>query len=272
MEPESGVVSWRSLLAEGRTQSDVRRAIRSGDLHRIRRGWYACASADPDVAAAVAAGGVLSCVSALGAHGVWVPEGSRIHVRSRRRGPRFCRQYGTDQDPESAAVDSIPTALRHAVRCLDPEGLIIVCDSLVNLGLLARDEITLTLGAAPPRILRALDRCDRSESGTETIVRLRLRRRGIRVTPQVFIPGLGRVDLLVGRRLILEIDGRQYHSSSAQFESDRERDRRAIHMGYLVVRLSYRQVMYDWESAETTIVDLVRRREHQKVMPTAWPR
>lgn len=269
MNQDSGVHSYRSLRARGASQTDVRRAMRSGELMRLRRGWYAGPSADPTVSAAVTAGGVLGCVSALRARGVWVPPGSDLHIRSRRGGRNFCRPYGAASEPETAAIDEIPTALRYAVRCLDDEGLIVVCDSLLNLELLTLAEITHILRAAPPGKRRLIERCDLAESGTETMVRVRLRRRGIRVRPQVVIAGLGRVDLLVGRRLIIEIDGREYHIGAARFEADRERDRRAIQLGYLVIRVSYRQVMYDWAAVEATILELVRRRDHLRKMPAA---
>lgn len=51
-----------------------------------------------------------------------------------------------------------------------------------------------------------LDRCDRAESGTGPLVRLRLRARGVRVRPQVPIESIARVDRLIGDRLIIEAE------------------------------------------------------------------
>jgi len=45
-------------------------------------------------------------------------------------------------------------------------------------------------------------------SGLETLARLHLRRRHIRVRSQVHIPPVGWVDLLIGGRLVLELDSR----------------------------------------------------------------
>lgn len=265
-----GVASRRTLMTT-LSEAEFARLVRSGKLRRLRRGWYATAQAHPTVVSAVSAGGVLSCVSALALHGVWIPETERVHVRARqsaaRAGRQFCRQHGKPE-PERTAVDDLPTALRHAVRCLDDEGIVVICDSILHLKLLSPSQLTFELRGATAHIRGLLNRCDRAESGIETIVRFRLRGLGLRVTPQVWIDGLGRVDLLVGGRLILETDGRLHHDGPDRFEADRQRDRRAIELGYVVIRVSYRQVMLDWPAVEAAIMQVVRRRDHCRALPT----
>ncbi|GAA1480721.1 hypothetical protein GCM10009624_11610 [Gordonia sinesedis] len=119
-----------------------------------------------------------------------------------------------------------------------------------------------------PRSIRdLLDKCDRAESGIESIVRLRLRARRIQVQVQVVIAGVGRVDLLIGRRLIVEVDGQEYHADRLRFETDRERDWVAAELGYLVIRLSYQQVIHHWSSAERSILAVVRRGDHLRPLP-----
>jgi very-short-patch-repair endonuclease len=101
-----------------------------------------------------------------------------------------------------------------------------------------------------------------SQSGIETLVRARLRARGVRCRTQVRIVGVGRVDIVVGDRLIIETDGREHHDSAEAFSADRRRDLRAQARGYLVVRLSYRQVMFEWAETESLLLALIRRDEH----------
>jgi very-short-patch-repair endonuclease len=114
-----------------------------------------------------------------------------------------------------------------------------------------------------PRHLRILNRAvTTSESGTETLVRTRLQRRGIKLRCQVRIGGVGRVDLLVGDRLIIEVDGKEHHDDPDAFTRDRRRDLAALSRGYATIRLSYRQVMYEWPEAERQILALIRRDEH----------
>lgn len=262
MASQYGVARRTYLLDRGVDRAEIQRCLRGGTLRRLRRGWYATEIAHPAVVTAVRDGGVLGCVSALRLHDVWVPPFAGTHVRSWSGG---CRQYGRPE-PALRSVDDIPIALRHAVRCLDSEGIIVVCDSLLHLGLMTRADIEHELVAAPGRIRRLVARCDPAESGTDSIVRVRLRARGIRVRTQVRILGLGWVDLLVGR-VIIEVDGAEYHISPKAFEEDRRRDRQAVRLGYIVVRLSYKQVMHEWEATEAVILELVRRREHLRFLP-----
>lgn len=258
---EHGVARAKYLIGRGATMAEIRTCLRSGALRQLRRGWYATSYAEPTVESAVRSGGVLGCVSALQVHGIWVPPQVRIHVRGRHHP---CRQYGP-REPEVRSVDDVSLALRHAIRCLDDEGIVVVCDSLIHLRVMSEADIGRVLTGAPGRVHRLIDRCDRAESGTESMVRLRLRRLGIVVETQVVIPGIGRVDLLVGR-LIIEVDGVRYHVDPERFENDRRRDRRAVQLGYTVIRLSYRQVLYDWAEVERDILEVVRRRDHR------WPR
>ncbi|GAB2640834.1 type IV toxin-antitoxin system AbiEi family antitoxin domain-containing protein [Gordonia jinhuaensis] len=271
-----GVCSVRQLTRAGANRSNIESLVRRGELDRLRHGWYRGRVFDPDVAAAVSAGGALTCVSALRTHGVWVPGSDRtvsgtVHVRTSSRGldsPRMCRSFGRAPAVD-AALDAPEVALRYAAKCLDAEGLIVVCDSLVNVGLMNLDEIRSALRAAPERIARLLDRCDRAESGTETMARVRLRSKRLVVRPQVTIAGVGRVDLLVGDSLVIEIDSRAHHTSSHDYEADRERDRKLIAMGYVVLRISYNQVVHDWPAVESAIDDLIRRRAHRRLPPAS---
>ncbi|GAC68057.1 hypothetical protein [Gordonia soli] len=266
---DSGVYSWSTLISQGATRYQIDRAVADGDLVRVRHGWYARRTADPDVVAAVATGGVMSCVSALRRSGIWVPEHHGApHVRGnapayRNISERLCRPYGRFV-PEAGPVDDVATAFRHAVRCLDDEGLVVVADSILNQGALSLDDLRQALHGSPLRIRSLLDRCDpRAESGPETMVRLRLRARGIPVRVQVWIWRVGRVDLLVGEKLILEIDSVAFHTGHERYESDRARDRRAVAQGLIAMRLTYRNVVHEWDAVYEEIAAIVRGRRHR---------
>ncbi len=98
-----------------------------------------------------------------------------------------------------------------------------------------------------------------SVGGTETIVRLLLRGRRVRHRTQVSIDGVGRVDVLVGDRLVIEIDGAGFHTGP-EFERDRRRDFELVMRGgYLVLRLSYDLVMREWTSVQAGILELLAR-------------
>ena len=79
-----------------------------------------------------------------------------------------------------------------------------------------------------------------------------LRRWGVRVRQQVVLAGRP-VDVLVGDRLVLQIDGYEHHSSSAQRAKDIAHDAELRLRGYTVFRLSYSQVVHDWPAVERRI-------------------
>jgi very-short-patch-repair endonuclease len=55
------------------------------------------------------------------------------------------------------------------------------------------------------------------------------------------------------QRLIVELDGRAFHATAAAFERDRARDRRLQAAGWIVVRVTWRQLR---EEPETVVADL----------------
>jgi very-short-patch-repair endonuclease len=242
--------------------------VAAGALRRLRPGWYATPTADADVARAVAAGGVASCITALSALGVWAPSDHRVHVRRTRRlrakqlaGLVACDVPHARTTPADRAVDGVLDALSAAAGCLTSEMLTVVIDSALHQGLTTRDALDELWLHAPRRVRRALAAADRrAESGTETLVRVRMAARGIHLSPQVSI-GDKRVDLLLGR-LIIEVDSKAWHLDEEAYERDRARDRQLAALGYHVVRLTYAQVMHGWAAVEADLLTMIGRGVH----------
>ena len=269
-----GVVRTAQLQACDLTAADIRTATRSGKLSALRHGWYAAPNADPTVVRAVRAGGVLTCLSALDVHGYWTPPLSALHIRRTEHGKyrAASARSGTDihecsvrRDNPSpvGSVDGSLSALRSMPGCVTQEELVAVVDSMLHKRRVAINDIRDALSGHPRHIRDLLRRCDhRAESGTESLVRLRLRRLHVKVTPPVQIPGVGRVDLLVGNRLVIEIDSWKHHSAYEAYENDRARDLALNELDYLVIRPTYRRVMFDWPSAERAIMAIVGRGDH----------
>jgi len=162
-------------------------------------------------------------------------------------------------------VEDPLTAFGRFARCGSPLDIVVAADSLLNLGLASRIQVDSILSGTV-RGRRILNRVDGSaESGTETILRLRLRSRNVRLRTQLAIFDVGRVDIVVGDRLAIEVDGREWHDNASQFELDRERDARLVAHGYLVMRFSYRRVMFDLAEVEREILAVVRAREHLRL-------
>jgi len=274
IEPRAcGVYSTSHLAAGGLARPAIRRLVECGKLTRLRQGWYAEPAADSAVIEAVRAGGVLGCLSALRMWEVWVPPTDRVHVRlSAHRRPRprqSCHGFG-DQPRLNDPVDPLLVAFGAAARCLvggtrrNGDSLIAIADSILNSTRLEIADLRGALAAAPPRIRRLLDMCDgAAQAGTESLVRIRLTTLNIVVRTQVVIPGVGRVDLLVGERLIIECDSRAHHTAASNYQEDRRRDRAALAAGYLVLRVTYADVMYRWDEVLADILKLTRRHDHR---------
>jgi very-short-patch-repair endonuclease len=259
------VFSAARSRADGASPKTLSRLVEAGVVERLRRGWYATSDVTPDIRRAVSAGGIVTCVSALSARGLWTMPHTDLHVLvasgidvRRRAGIRL--HWTHDRIDLARSIDDVESALLVAVSCLDLRAAVVVVDSALNRGVIAPRTLERLFSASPGgrRVLAVAD--GRAESGIETLARLGLRRLRLRVRSQVVIPGVGRVDLLIGDRLILEVDGRQWHTD---FEADRARDRRLVALGYLLIRASYRQILEEWDVIAEQVATLVRRNEHR---------
>ena len=96
-----------------------------------------------------------------------------------------------------------------------------------------------------------------SGSGLESLAVFRLRRRGIRVRQQVQI-GIDRVDILIGTRLVVELDGRGYHERRIDYR----RDARLTAAGRTVLRYDYDQVLDEWPTILSAVDAVIARRGH----------
>ncbi len=246
---------------------DITKAVDAGSLVRLRRGWYCVPDADPLIARAVRVGGSLSCASALVFHGVWMRHVDRLHLAlpnwAHRSTPVDVVPHWRSDAQVAVVVEAPLLAFERFVTCGAALDVVIAADSLLNRRQVTSSELESVLAktVAGRRILGRID--GRAESGTETIIRVLLRARRITVRSQVEIAGVGRVDFVVGDRLIIEVDGREWHDQEPQFEKDRARDARLVALGYLVVRFTYNRVMHDIDEVEREILALVRAGEHR---------
>ncbi|WP_172979752.1 endonuclease domain-containing protein [Agromyces agglutinans] len=284
-----GALAYRHLDAYGIPRQAVTRARSAGAIVQVRQRWFAVPDAPPDVVRAVRVGGSLTGASVARLEGVWTRREATLHVRvprtaSRLRAPdgsgrrldvardRVCVHYRT-VDGVIGARDPLALALAELAACAPRLDAHIAVDSA-----LAERQLD-TAGLAELRTLLVptrrsiVDLADAGcQSGTETIVRMLLLGHRIRHRTQVTIDGVGRIDVLVGERLVIEIDGAGFHTGP-EFERDRRRDFELVMGGYLVLRLSYEMVVSEWDSVQEGILELVRRGEHRwGVRATARPR
>ena len=152
------------------------------------------------------------------------------------------------------AVDPPEVALRVAASCVSPDDLVACADSALHLGVLSTRQVARSVPGAASGATRSAGRVDVAESGTESLVRLRLRRRRVRVRTQVPIDGVGRVDMLLRRRVVLEVDSRAHHTDGDSYQRDRLRDLKLLARGYVVIRVTWEQVMFGWAEVEPLIL------------------
>lgn len=252
------------MQAEGIGRRERERLRASGDLTRVARGWYGLPGYDREVAAALAAGGRLTCASALALHGVWVSPTRKPHIRITPGVAVPSLDCVPHRIPGRfrgiLPIDDVEDALRTALGCLSAREFLIAAESAIRLGAVAETVVHELASRAPRQVRRALTLLDaRSESGTETFVRFELQRRGHRVEPQFNIRAGEFVDLLVDGWLLIECDSIQHHTSAAAYANDRRRDLESLADGYPTVRLTYAHVMYQWEHTWTLLERVLAR-------------
>lgn len=268
----SGVYTKKQLVAMEFDDRMIERMRASGDLTRLRPWWYATRLHDATVAAAVRDGGILTCVDALRFHGMWTPPGHRASLHLRRSKNKSgkhtaCRVSVGAERTAADAVDPVPIALKYASGCLPVEEWIAVADSYMNSTGTGAADLRVGMGTISVRLSHAVDRADaKSQSGTESIARVRLKSEGYDVVVQPSIEGVGHTDLRIGK-LLIECDSFMYHASRDDYERDHHRDRRALVDGWLTIRLTYDDIVYGWDAVLADIREITGRDRHRARTP-----
>jgi len=268
-----GLIPTFRLRQVGFSARHIAALRHAGLLVRARQGWYLPAGTPAPIVQAVRVGGQLTCQRALAHHGVWVVADSKLHVAVGHNAARL----RTPHDPSSRRASSgsnvvvhwrrpsasiplpvadVASALTDLQHCASKEHFAVALDSALHQGFV---DSNFDLA----RRYSAKGIVGLSESGIETLLWMRLPRLHRSLRQQVWISGVGRVDFLLGDRLVIEVDGRQFHNMADTFEADRRRDAALACLGYRVVRFSYAQVMHEWPTVERTIRELVLQGEHR---------
>lgn len=259
-----GIARRSALVAAGATVREVNAAVDAGALLRGRRGWYASARLPAPFVTAFRLGGRLAATDAARSHGLWVLRSRTVHVwvppqTARVPVSRGVRLHWDRPWPDDEPLRvSITHALLQLGRTVGVEDMLVALESALEKRLIGPDDVARH-AACPARLHAALSFIrDDAGSGIETLARWRLRLVGVEARPQVGIAGVGRVDLVIGRSLIVELDGRSTHD----FENDRRRDLFAATDGYVTLRFSATQVLTQWPEVERAILAAMERGLH----------
>jgi hypothetical protein len=272
----------RAVLVERCGRSAVDKALRDGVLVRVARGRYALASASAAVRAAATVGGILSMRSAAQHHG-WgqkrVPDLPDVtfprthHLRPSAR--RLVVPHWSDIAPEDV-VDGVTGVRRTLVDCMRmlplEEALPIVESALrardVTLPELRRIAADMRgRGRARAMAIAAMASRKPANPYESTLRAIASAVPGLNVKPQepvrlsptlVLHPDL--IDSALG--IIIEAESFAWHGETAALTRDCVRYNAFTVAGWVLVRFSWYQVMFDPAYVVTVleeVVDLVRR-------------
>ena len=270
---------WQ-LREAGFNGFELTRAVRAGEIRRIRRGWYGVDETTAAQYAAIRVGGKLGGLTAAASYGFWSGTDRRIHVLLPQNASRLrtnvlpsvrmrdeallvdradfevvlhWHEHGVRRQESDAVEPWRATVLECLLQVLaweSAETAIACVDTALGMGMIRFDAL---LQAAEHYelswvLMRAKQARFGSDSGLESIARQRLAHAGIISKQQVPIAEVGRVDMLIPDvKLVLEFDGEQFHRDWEAGERDRRRDATLVASGFRVLRFTYRHVMEEWD-------------------------
>ncbi|MBP1327494.1 very-short-patch-repair endonuclease [Leucobacter exalbidus] len=257
----------RVVLDEGFSYARLRQLCAEHKLVRVRRGWLAAPDAAPELVLAAQHSGVLTCVTQARRLGLWTTSAEQtVHLRldpqAKRPSDQRLRLHWNKpivpRDPHRLE-DSLVDMLAMVARCLPAEDALAVWNSALNKGLTEISELQrVPFTGRAKDLLREVE--PYSDSGLETYVKRRLKRFRLQIRAQIWVLGHC-VDLLVGERLIVQIDGGTHVGQ--QRTSDIAHDARLALNGYTVMRVGYDQVMRQWPSVQDLILRAVAQGLHR---------
>ncbi|MDQ1531959.1 MAG: hypothetical protein QOE37_2064 [Microbacteriaceae bacterium] len=271
-----GLIKASELTAFGVGRARIAEATAAREIQRIRQGWYANPWLPSAERQAARVGGQLACSSAAAALGLWEPRVDSLHVcvapgARALRSPTDARTrlaagpgvlvHWSGRDPRGTrTIVSVAGCIEQIARCESEEVALVVAESALHRNRISRHQWERTLEALPRRVRRHLGHASgASESGTESLFVYRMAHAGVLVRQQVIIPGVGRVDCLIGERLIVELDSLAHHSDPT---ADRRRDALLSARGYRVLRFMYSQVVDRWPEVEAAVMAAISRGDH----------
>lgn len=262
MTRNNGICRFSHLQALGLNRFQIRGLVNAELIYKTARGTYSLPGADPVLVRAAGINLSVTCVTAASYHGLWVlRRPAEIHATADRakripgvvlhRGRRSARQL----------VLPVIESVSHALRCLpELDALVIAESAVVNRRLEISELLSRFDGERDWRIRKTIGLIEpRSESPMETLARHLMLTAGLEIEVQKVMSGVGRVDFLVEGVLVVEIDGYDFHSSTAQFDNDRRRLNQLSVQGIPLLRFSGRQLLHDPEEFLFQIHAALRR-------------
>jgi very-short-patch-repair endonuclease len=281
-----GMAQKQQLVLRGATDRDLTHAVRTGDVVRVRNGWYSTMPESSRELRAVRVGGRLTGLSAVAALGGWVLAEDGLHVAVNENAARLRSQHNRhkrlnvqapggvrlhwetrDQAERGTAVTvALRDALERVVLDEELETAVAALDWAMHAGLLDIVDFETLILQLPAERRGIRDWVDPNcESLPESLSRTRLRLGGHEVATQHPMADGRRIDLVVDEVVAIEVDGDEHHRN--RFELDRGKDVDITIMKLHALRPSARTIFTNWSRFERAVdVALEMRREsHQTV-------
>jgi hypothetical protein len=267
-----GMAQKQQLVRRGARDLDLTRAVRSGEVIRVRNGWYSTLSEQDPALRAVRVGGRLTGLSALHAMGAWMLDMPPLHVavpmnaaRLRRQNNRHARlnpksPRGVVLHWESPDVASRGTAvsvglvdaLRRVILDESFETAIAALDWALGSGALDRIDLETLRSSLPAERSGVINWADgECDSLPESLSRTRCSLEGYQVESQVLLPDGRPIDLVIEGCIGYEVDGEQFHVF--RFAADRDKDVAITLDGKHSFRPTANMVFHEWERIAAAI-------------------
>lgn len=265
---QSGMVHRRQVIGLGITRGSIEHRLAAGSLHRVLPAVYAVGHTGVDRTAWMIAALLYArrdCViSHATAAALWELVAEEPQMVALTVAARRVRQVDGVRIHEVADLDARDVRFRYGLPVTAPARTLIDLAATASDAALERalNEARLTQRLTDAQLSAALDRCP-GRTGTARVRALLRSERGPAVTrsdaerllrglvdggrlpaPQYNVWVLGHLVDAVWPdvRVVVEVDGYDVHARRRTFESDRRRDQRLTAAGYVVVRITWRQL------------------------------
>jgi very-short-patch-repair endonuclease len=273
-----GVADWTSLR-RGSSWRAIRRAVDDGAIVRVTHGRYVLPSVEPARSSASRLTAISSHTSAALFHG-WpvalVPEHPHVTVSPRRNLPADrrtdVRVHWRSLDATDITDDWVTSPVRTVIDCcldLPFSEAVAVFDSSWRAGLKPKEVQLAARGLSPrqrDRVWTVAAAADpRAANPFESVLRsIAMNVPGLSVEPQLVVRDpefYARVDLADDQlEIVVEADSFEFHTTRKAFDRDCRRYNGLTVRGWLVLRFTWKQVMFEPEMVKSTLVSAVALR------------
>lgn len=268
-----GVASLGELLGPT-TRARLRTAVAHGRVVHLKHDRYGLVDLSSDQRTAVAAGGVVSHLSAALAWGWKVkhpPLQTHVTVPHGARRPTQDVALHWSRLDDSEVRRGVTSQVRTVVDCargLPFDEALAVADSALRGGEVDRHQLMLAAEASPrtgrSRAIAVVEAANPLAANPfESVVRaIALGVPGLTVKPQGEVAGVGIVDLLDERLgIVVEAESFEFHSSNAALRRDVNRYTRCVRLGLTPVRFLWEQAMFQPEYVRQVLLDVTTMSE-----------